>query len=80
MPTAIELTRISAEKGHVDDQGRCAVREEDHCAEPCHGIRLIDVFVNGTARYTDSTDFSFTNLSWSDPFDLNFTTSVEYDR
>ncbi|WP_296224288.1 hypothetical protein [Ralstonia sp. UBA689] len=30
--------------------------------------------------WTGSSDFSFTNLSWSDPFDLNFTNSVEYDR
>ena len=32
------------------------------------------------AGWTGSTDFSFTNMSWADPFDLNFTTSVEYDR
>ena len=32
------------------------------------------------AGWTGSTDFSFTSMSWSDPFDLNFTTSVEYDR
>ena len=30
--------------------------------------------------WTGTQDFSFTNLSWSDPFDLNFTNSVEYDR
>lgn len=30
--------------------------------------------------WTGSTDMSFTNMSWSDPVDLGFTTSVEYDR
>ena len=30
--------------------------------------------------WTGTQDMSFTNMSWADPFDLNFTTSVEYDR
>lgn len=30
--------------------------------------------------WTGNADFSFVNLSWSDPTDLNFTNSVEYDR
>ena len=30
--------------------------------------------------WTGTSDFTFTNLLWSDPFDLTFTTSVEYDR
>jgi len=32
------------------------------------------------AGWTGIQDMSFTNMSWSDPFDLNFTTSVQYDR
>jgi len=32
------------------------------------------------AGWTGSTDFSFASLSWSDPFDMQFTVSVEYDR
>ncbi|MGN5354012.1 hypothetical protein ACQ4P5_18515 [Ralstonia sp. L16] len=30
--------------------------------------------------WTGAQDMSFTNMSWADPLDLNFTTSVEYDR
>ena len=30
--------------------------------------------------WTGVQDMSFTNMSWADPLDLNFTTSVEYDR
>nr|WP_311527115.1 hypothetical protein [uncultured Ralstonia sp.] len=30
--------------------------------------------------WTGTSDFTFTNLLWSDPFDLTFTSSVEYDR
>ncbi|RGE46568.1 hypothetical protein DZC30_01990 [Comamonas testosteroni] len=29
---------------------------------------------------TGSSDYSFANLSWSDPFDLSFSTNVEYDH
>lgn len=32
------------------------------------------------AGWTGSTDFSYASLSWTDPFDMLFTTSVEYDR
>lgn len=32
------------------------------------------------AGWTGTQDMSFTNMSWADPMDLNFTTSVEYDR
>ncbi len=32
------------------------------------------------AGWTGSTDFSFVNLSWSDPVDTLFTESFEYDR
>ena len=32
------------------------------------------------AGWTGTLDMSFTNMSWADPLDLNFTTSVEYDR
>ena len=32
------------------------------------------------AGWTGSTDFSYSSLSWTDPFDMLFTTSVEYDR
>ncbi|WER46054.1 hypothetical protein CupriaWKF_00225 [Cupriavidus sp. WKF15] len=32
------------------------------------------------AAATGATDMSFANLNWSDAFDLNFSTSVEYDH
>jgi hypothetical protein len=32
------------------------------------------------AGATGTSDMSFANLSWSDTFDLSFSTSVEYDH
>ena len=57
-------------------------------ARPAAANTVVNVSVPGdqgaafpaVAGATGTSDMSFANLSWSDTFDLSFSTSVEYDH